>query len=180
MAMKHIFLLVGTWASVVVVAGICLAANPAKPVNQPAATPSNSANYNRAAAAARRAAQTQAAAAAAQQAAARNAAATATRQNRPYGYGYSTYSPYGYYSPYRYVPPWATPYVLGYNSWTGTPYLYPYTGGGYSSYYPEYGYQYAYPNYGTYLGYGYPGAVFAPADQLFGPGPVLQLMGVGQ
>ncbi len=37
MAMKRISVLVGTWASVVVVAGVCLAAEPRRPGNQPAA-----------------------------------------------------------------------------------------------------------------------------------------------
>ena len=41
-----------------------------------------------------------------------------------------------------------------------------------------YGYQYPYYR-NPYLGYGYPGAVFAPAGQLFGLGPIQQLMGVG-
>ncbi len=144
---------------------------------------------------AQRAAQT---AAAAQQAvaaasAARNAAASAAasaakaQQNasnqQSYGYGYSPYgygySPYGYspygYSPYGYsYPPGTIPYVLGYDP-SGTTYLAP-LGGGYPSYYP--GYQYPYYR-NPYLGYGYPGAVFAPAGQLFGLGPIQQLMGVG-
>ena len=56
--------------------------------------------------------------------------------------------------------------MLAYNPWTGAATMYPYTGG-YSPY-----------NQNPYLGYGYPGAVFAPADQIYGLGPVQQLMGV--
>ena len=184
MAMKRIFVFVGMWASVVLVVGLCLAADPKRPANQPAAStwpqpaPAGggsryvtSPNY-------RRAAQAAAAAAAAR-------AAARVRQNannqQPYGYGYSPYgySPYASsYSPYGYLSPGTTPYVLGYNPLTGSMFLYP-DGGGYSSFYPSYGYQY--PYYGnSYLGYGYPGAVFASAAQLYGLGPIQQLMGVGQ
>lgn len=236
--MKRIFVLVGTWASVVVVAGACLAAEPKKPNNQPASVPASPSppparppaatkstpakvsegglrsvapstnggiDTNRRAAEARRAAQAaaaaqQAAAAARNAAAARAAAATAaaaasTRQNNhnhhvdgnygnpPYGFGNDNYySPYGYspyrqsYSPYGYVPPGTTPYVLGYNPSTGAAFLAPYEGG-YSPYYPQYGNQYPYYR-NPYLGYGYPAAVFAPAGQLYGLGPIQQLMGV--
>jgi tetratricopeptide (TPR) repeat protein len=80
--------------------------------------------------------------------------------NYPYrGYGY----PYG-----------TTPYVLGYDPYSGQPYLYP---GGYYGYSP-YGYGNGYPYYGRYLGFGYPGAVFVDPGQLFGIGPIQQLMGV--
>jgi len=234
--MRRIFILVGTWASVVVVAGACLAAEPKKagnqpaapaspsppPARQPAAPPSTptkgsggSLRYvapptsggidtNRRAADARHAAQAAAAQQAAAAAAAKNSAAAAAaataaasaRQNNrnhrldgnyrnsPYGYGndnyYSPYgySPYGYSnSPYGYVPPGATPYVLGYNPSTGASFLAPYSDG-YSPYYPQqYGYQYPYYR-NPYLGYGYPAAVFAPAGQLYGLGPIQQLMGV--
>ena len=231
--MQRISVFVGTWASVLAIAGVCLAADPRRPNNnQPAAAspqpaPSggaggglryvapahNSGNFNnpnRVSSEARRAAQAAAAAqrAAAAAQAASNAAASArnaanaaaqAQQNannqRPYGYGYPPYgyspygspygyspygySPYGYpYSPYGYMPPGTTPYVLGYNPLTGATYLYPYSGG-YSSYYPSYGNQYPYYR-NPYLGYGYPSAVFAPAGQLYGPGPIQQLMGVGQ
>ncbi len=199
--MKRIFLWVGAWASVVVIAGVCLAAGPQKPGNQPAvpaspqaapsggaggglryaAPPSSSAAAARAAqaqaaAAAQRAAQARAAAAAQRAAAARSAAASSAQPNPPYGYG-NYYSRYGY-NPYGYYPYGTSPYVLGYNPWTGQAYLYPYTGGGYSPYYQQYGYQPYYAN--SYLGYGYPGAVFAPADLLFGPAPIQQLMGMDQ
>ncbi|MGO9112428.1 MAG: hypothetical protein ACLP9L_24625 [Thermoguttaceae bacterium] len=222
--MRRISVLVGTWTSVAIIAGVCLAADPKRPGNQPAAPvspqaapaagglryvtpPSNSGNYintNRRAVEARRAAQSaaaaqQAAAAAKapQNAAAAHSVASSTQQtnssqqasypNSPYGYGYgSFYSPYGYYSPYAYsywpygyIPPGTNPYVLGYNPLTGTGALYPYAGSSYSSYYPQYSYQY--PYYGnSYLGYGYPMAVFVPADQLYGLGPILQLMGLNQ
>jgi tetratricopeptide (TPR) repeat protein len=100
----------------------------------------------------------------------------------PYGYSYSPYgypySPYGSsYSPYGYIPPGTTPYVLGYNPLTGATFLYPYQGG--YNYNPYYTPGYSYPYYrNPYLGYGYPSAVFAPAGQLYGPGPIQQLMGV--
>ena len=128
------------------------------------------------------------AATAARNAAARNAAAiaagtpTKTRHhgNSPQAYGYGgypyVYSPYGY-APYGYYPPGTTPYVMGYDPSTGTAFLYPYGGSGYSSYYPSYGYQYPYYR-NPYLGYGYPAAVFMNPNQFFGIGPIQQLMGV--
>jgi hypothetical protein len=223
MAMRRILVLAGIWTTVS--AGLCLATEPKRPGNQPAAPispqpvpatgsasglryvlpPNRNANFsdpNRRARDARRAAQ---AAATAQQAAAaakatRNAAmiqrATTTTQTNstqqtsysylPYGAGYgSFYSPYGYspygytYSPFGYIPGGATPYVLGYNPLTGSASLYPYLGSSYSPYYVAYSYRY--PYYGnSYLGYGYPGAVFVPAGQLYGLGPIEQLMGVNQ
>jgi len=220
--MKRIFVLVGTWTSIVVVAGQCLAADPKRPGNQPVVPawqqsaspggglrnvnpPNNGRNVvdtNRRAAEARRAAAAQQAAAAAK--ATRNATATndaaATQnsnnqpsqsyyRNQPYGYGnnsyYSSYgyspygySPYGYsYAPYGYIPPGTTPFVLGYNLSTGATFLYPY-GGSYSPNYSQYAYPYRYYQ-NPYLGYGYPAAVFVPADQLYGIGPIQQLMGVG-
>ena len=191
--MKHILVLVGVWASVGFIAGVCLATDPRKPSNQPAApaspppAPSTAgsryaapANYgafidaNRRAAEARRT--SQAAAANAQQ----NGNHQHVDRHFPYlpnGYG-SSYSPYGY-SPYGYMPPGTTPYVLGYDPLTGMAFLYP-LGASYSSYYsPFYGYQRPYYR-NPYLGFGYPAAVFAPAGQLFGPGPIQQLMGVDQ
>jgi tetratricopeptide (TPR) repeat protein len=214
--MKRI-ILIGTCASVVSVACMCLAADPKRPNNQPAAPaspqpspsgggsryftpPNNGGNVTdayrregeaRRAARAAAAEQASAAAAAARNAAAARAAAASAAANAqqngssqqsyspnlPYGSGY--YSPYGYwpygYSPYGFIPPGTTPYILGYDPSTGAAFLYPY-GGGYSSSYPSYGYQYPYYR-NPYLGYGYPAAVFASADQFFGPGPVQQLMG---
>ena len=130
--------------------------------------------------------------------AARNAAANQQRSSEPQraydrsSYpGYrdyrSDYSPYysgnyGNYSPYSYVPYGTTPYVLGLGS-NGQAYLYPYTGG-YSNYSP-YSNPY-YSSYGSgysYSGYPYvitPPMVFAPAGQLYGLGPIQQLMGVDQ
>ena len=67
---------------------------------------------------------------------------------------------------------------MGYDPYSGQSYLYP---GGYSNSYSPYGYNgygNGYPYYGRYLGYGYPGAVFANPGQLFGIGPIQQLMGV--
>lgn len=96
--------------------------------------------------------------------------------NYPYGYpygGYGNYGPYGYpYAPYG-----TTPYVLGYDPYSGQAYVYP---GGYNPYgYSPYGYGYQYPYYrNPYLGFGYPGAVFVNPGQLFGIGPIQQLMGV--
>jgi hypothetical protein len=164
-------------------AGVGQAANP-KANNTPQYAPSNGAwpgsypndrsNYTPAVAAARRAAAQQAAArqAAARQAAARQAAATANSttpnsQSTNYypGYGSYGYSPYNYYSSYGY-----SPYGYGYS-----PYGYSsYSPGGYS------GYSYATPYYGNYaLGYGYPAAVFVSPWQLYGPGPIQQMMGFG-
>jgi hypothetical protein len=216
MAMGRIFILVGTWASILVLAGVSLGADPRRPGNppvapvspQPASTAAPSgggyaaphgnggsyADPNRRAAAARRAAQGTAAAkqAAVPVRAAKNAAATpgttsstqpnsnnlqSPSQTSPYGYGYGRYyPPYGYYSTYGYIPAGATPYVLGYNPWTGSASLYPYAGSSYNS---QYGYQYPYYE-NSYLGYGYPAPVFVPADQLFGLEPIEQLMGINQ
>ncbi len=99
------------------------------------------------------------------------ASSTSTYNNRGY-------FPYGYFGLYGYYPYGTTPYAVGYNPYTGQTYLYSALGG----YYP-YGYSpYAY-NYGyfanPYLGYGYPGAVFANPGQLFGLGPIQQLLGGG-
>ena len=132
--------------------------------------------------------------AAARTAAARNAANSSQNagnppgdyQNSAYGYGYSgyyspyrysrySYSPYGYpYSPYGYIPP-DDPHALGYDPLTGQAFYYP--NGSYSTNYSEYGNPYPYYR-NPYLGYGYPAAVFVPAGQLYGIGPILQLMGV--
>lgn len=203
--MQRILVSVGTWASIVFVAGLCLATDPRRPGNQPAAPASpqpaasggagggfryaapshnggsNASAYQRAAEA-RRAAQAAAAAANVQ----RNSNNYYSSSGySPYGYSPYGYSPYGYpYSPYGYYPPGTNPYVLGYDPSTGAMFLYPY-GGGYSSYYPPSSYPYAYPNRysyyrNPYLGYGYPSAVFANAGQLYGLGPIQQLMGVSQ
>jgi hypothetical protein len=89
----------------------------------------------------------------------------------PYGFGtgYGYYYPFGYtpnnFSAY-YYPPGTVPYVLGYNPYTGATTFYPYAGS--SAYYRN-----------PYLGYGYPGAVFVDPGQLYGIGPIQQLMGVG-
>jgi len=142
-------------------------------------------------AAARQAAARQAAAKQAAANAAQNSSSSSYNQNSSYGsggygpYPSSGYSPYGYgyspygssYSPYGYYPPGTMPYVLAYNPTTGQTYLYPYSG--YSpNYYSRYGNPYSYYQ-GSYLGYGYPSAVFAPAGLLYGLGPIQQLMGVG-
>jgi hypothetical protein len=103
---------------------------------------------------------------------------TPVRDRSFYDYGYYPYRGYGYYGPYGYpyAPYGTTPYVLGYNPFTGQSYLYP---GGYYGYSPYgYGYGYRYPYYGGYLGVGYPAAVFVNPGQLFGIGPIQQLMGV--
>ena len=109
---------------------------------------------------------------------------------RRYRQGYD--SPYGYdpYSGYGYSPYGTTAYVVGV-----TPYGYPAYGYAYGSPYGyatpyglvspyEYPYSpYAYRHYG-YPSYGHtlfsPGALFMPADQLFGIGPIQRLMGVDQ
>ncbi len=197
--MKRIFVSMGIGASVMFLAGLCLAANPPQPVppagglryGAPPNNGGNGVNANQRAAQAAAAAQRAAAAQAARNnaAAARNAANVQRYRNNgyysPYGssgyapYGYSGYNPYGYsYPPYGYLPPGTTPYILGYNPATGAMFLVPY-GGGYSPYYPQSGYQYS--NFdNSYLGYGYPSAVFANAGQLYGLGPIQQLMGVSQ
>ncbi len=103
-----------------------------------------------------------------------------TYGNYPYSNPYRGYGYYGSYG-YPYVPYGTSPYVLGYDPYSGQAYLYPggYSGG-YNPYgYSPYGYGYSNPYYGKpYLGYGYPGAVFANPGQLFGLGPIQQLMGV--
>jgi hypothetical protein len=88
--------------------------------------------------------------------------------NNGYGY-YNGYSGYGY-------PNGTAPYGLGYYP-DGTPYLYPLN--------PSYGYGgYGYGNYGGYgyyqRPYYYPPFAFADGSQLFGPGPILRMMGVDQ
>jgi tetratricopeptide (TPR) repeat protein len=96
---------------------------------------------------------------------------TPVRDRPPFNYGYYPYRGYGYGYPYG-----TTPYTLGYDPYSGQAYLYP---GGYYGYSPYgYGYGNGYPYYGRYLGYGYPGAVFINPGQLFGIGPIQQLMGV--
>jgi hypothetical protein len=203
--MKRVFVIGGAWSLVLVIGSICLAVDPKKQTNQPAASPAPAASgglrylppsnnsglidTTRRAADARRAAQAAAARAAAAQNAAAGQAARSTsttpssrssqyNSNYPYsGYGYSSYgynSPYGYpYSPYG-----TTPYMMAYDPYTGATYFIPYQGG-YSPYsnYSPYANRYAYysnPN----LGYGYPGAVFVNPGQLYGLGPIQQLMGV--
>ena len=94
-----------------------------------------------------------------------------------FAFGYFPYRGYGYYGPFGnpYAPYGTTPYVLGYDPYSGQAYLYP---GGYNPYgYSPYGYQSPYYR-NPYLGYGYPGAVFVDPGQLFGIGPIQQLMGV--
>ena len=175
--MKRIFVSVGIWASAVLVGGICLAANPTKPGSQttgPASAASGGVNANQRAA---QAAAARNAASARRSASQRASTSTSLYGTSNNGYGYSPYgySPYGY-SPYNYGG--TTPYIVGYNPYTGQMFMYPY-GGGYSPYYSQYGYQN--PYYGnSYLGYGYPTAVFANAGQLYGPGPIMQMMGVLQ
>ena len=121
---------------------------------------------------------------------ARNAAATRVPQPQPsissssgtsnfVNRGYYPYGGYGYFSPYGYPysPYGTTPYALGYDPYTGQAFIYPYSGG----YYGNSPYAYQYPYYANpNLGFGYPGAVFANAGQLFGLGPIEQLMGGGQ
>jgi Tfp pilus assembly protein PilF len=177
---------------------------PSRPAGAPAATTGGGLRFlpqstggvdaNRRAAEARRAAQ------------ARNSAArtptpqpTTPARNAPSFQGYNGYYPYGYggyrnyYAPYgySYAPYGTNPYVMGYDPYSGQTYLSPYAGGyspnGYSPYgygYSPYGYSpYAYrnPYYGNpYLGWGYPGAVFVNPGQLYGVGPIQQLMGVDQ
>ena len=110
----------------------------------------------------------------------------------PYDYG----SPYGYgsrygYDPYYgsgYSPYGVTGYVVGlspygypaYGYGYGSPYAYatPY-GLAYPYNYSPYGYRhYEYSPYAHPLFSVYPGALFMPAEQLFGPGPVQRMMGV--
>jgi tetratricopeptide (TPR) repeat protein len=211
MAMNRIFVVGGAWSMVLVIGGLCWAADQKRQGNQPAPQapppantpgftpgggmryiPPNKGNTNTNPRAAE-------AAAARAAAAARNSPPatpvvpqpTAPSPNRhyypsgyPYG-GYGYYAPYGYpYSPYG-----TTQYVLGYDPYTGQTFLYPYSGGytpyGYSPYgYSPYGYSpygYRYPYYGNpYLGFGYPSAVFVNPGQLFGLGPIQQLMGAYQ
>gem|GEM_PF-2423117 len=91
-----------------------------------------------------------------------------------YPYGYSGYNPYWGYgygtSPWGYTPyAWSYPYGYSY----GGGYLY----GGLPPYlYPGY----AYTPFGPVWYQPYPAAAFMPADQLFGPGPIMRMMGVDQ
>ena len=216
--MKRVFVVGGAWSLVLVIGGVCLAADTKRQGPQPASNPPRSAaapassssgglryvspppntggvDTNRRAADARHAAQAAAAQAVAAQAAAaaRRAAArpvtpvrpatpsTSVSPNNGFGYGYGRYYPrysYGFYGGYGYptTPYGTSPYVLGYDPYSGQSYLYPYNGG-YGYGYSPYGYRS--PYYIPYLGFGYPGAVFANPGQLFGIGPIQQLMGVG-
>ena len=184
--MKRIGVLVGVWLALGMIADIGRAVDPKKTGNQggasqvPLQPPHSTSRYGspggspynaRRSAAAQRAAQSTAA----QQAAAHNSSTairpSASQPNRYQtpspGYAYGGYYPHysNSYSPYSYFWPGTTPYVLGYNPWTGSTYFYPYGSSGYSSLYPYSAYQY--PYYGnSYLGYGYPAAVFVPAGAL--------------
>ncbi len=166
--MKRVLVLGGGWSLVLTIGSVCLAADAKRQGNQPAPSQSPAANSsggdtNRRAAEARRAAQ----AAASRAAAARPALAPQPSRPAPTVPSAFGYGDYGYY-----VPSGTTPYVMSYDPYSGQAYLYPYSGG-----YSPYGYQNLY--YGNpYLGFSYPGAVLADPSQLYGIGPIQQLMGV--
>ena len=213
--MKRVLLLGGAGCVVLVIAGICLAAqNPGQQGSQPAVRqtggglrqlpPPTSGSGNavraayqaQAAAKAAAAANAQAARAAQGDAAANRAITTMRSKFGMYNpqpsasspsSGYSSSYPYnGYGNPYGYpygygYPSYgysygATPYVMGYDPYTGEAYYYP--AQGYSPYgYSPYGYRHA---YNPFLGWGYPPAVFADASQIYGLGPIQRLMGLNQ
>jgi tetratricopeptide (TPR) repeat protein len=162
--MNRIIAAGGAWSLFLVLGGVCLAADQKRPGTQPA--PSQP--------------QPKASQAAAQAAAARSAAAARLPTLQPAissssgtsNYFYRGYYPYGGYGYYPYSLYGTSPYVLGYDPYSGQAYLYP---GGYSPY------AYRYPYFtNPYLGFGYPDAVFANPGQLFGLGPIQQLMGGNQ
>jgi tetratricopeptide (TPR) repeat protein len=195
--MNRNFVLGGAWSLALSIGVVCVAADTNRQNNQPVPPPAPRANQGPATGGGRFAVQpsnngnNDAARRAAQSAAAaRNAAAARVLQPQlttPSGSGssysifrgYYPYGGYGYFSPYGYPysPYGTTPYALGYDPYSGQAYLYPYSGG----YYGNSPYAYRYPYYtNPYLGFGYPGAVFANPGQLFGLGPIEQLMGGGQ
>ena len=201
--MRRVYTIGGAWVAILMLAGDCLAGDPNQAArnaqaaqaaraqqamgtrsSQPYASPQqySAAQPNQAArnAAAAQAARAQAAmgqsrqSAAAQAAAAVQAAANSSPYPYPYGYGSPGYGYYRYRYPYG--PNGSTQYILGYDPYSGQSYLIP-NPGGYSPYSP-YGYRNPYYN-NPYLGFGYPGAVFVNPGQLYGVGPIQQLMGVG-
>ncbi len=82
---------------------------------------------------------------------------------------------YNNYSPYNQAP-YGTTYPYAYSGYNSQ-YVYPYNSGYANPYYASYGNGYSYGS-NPYMNFNYPPMVFAPAGQLYGLGPIQQLMGV--